>query len=226
METPKNPHSLNYRIREGLSRIAMVMRVDDWNIAKAAGLNPTQVAILSLLAAREATGLTVKEIASHLGVSQPTATDSINVLERKGYLRKAPDPKDGRAVCITLTSQGSDVLATDEADDGLAAAAVDALDAREQEDLLISLIKMIRHLQVRDSIPVQRMCVTCRFFSPYAHPDSRRPHHCHFVDAPFGQPEIRVDCRDHREADLVTRAAAWAAFEKASPAPGPGNREE
>ncbi|MFS8047619.1 MarR family winged helix-turn-helix transcriptional regulator [Rhizobium sp. BR 314] len=191
----------------------MVMRVDDWNAAKTTALNPTQFAILSLLAARARTGLAVKEIAAHLGVSQPTATDSINALERKGYLRKTPDPRDGRAVSIGLTPEGSEALLAGKAEDGLTAQAVEALDGGEQEDLLLCLIKMIRHLQERDAIPVQRMCVTCRFFSPYAHSDSERPHHCHFVDAPFGQSELRVDCQDHHEADPAARAAAWTAFE-------------
>lgn len=76
MTTPKNPHAIDTRIREGLSRLATVLRVDDWNRAKAAGLNPTQLAILTLLDGRGARGLGVKEIAAHLGVSQPTATDS------------------------------------------------------------------------------------------------------------------------------------------------------
>ena len=218
MEIPENSQSLDRRIREGLSRIAMVMRVDDWNRAKAAGLNPTQLAILSSLAARDGTGLTVKEIAAHLGVSQPTATDSINVLERKGYLAKMPDPRDGRAVSIRLTSEGAAALGAGEAGGGLTGEAVDALDDREQEALLLSLVRMIRRLQENDAIPVQRMCVTCRHFSPFAHAGARRPHHCHFVDAPFGQAEIRVDCRDHREADPAVRAAAWAAFQSGSAA--------
>jgi hypothetical protein len=49
METPKDPFSISVRIREGLSRLATAMRVDDWDRAKAAGLNPTQLAILTLL---------------------------------------------------------------------------------------------------------------------------------------------------------------------------------
>ena len=212
MKTPKDPFSISSRIREGLSRLATAMRVDDWDRAKAAGLNPTQLAILTLLEGRGETGLGVKEIAAHLGVSQPTATDSINALERKGYLAKRAGETDRRAVRVVPTADGIAVLQAADAGDGLAERAIDCLDDREQEDLLLTLIKMIRHLQQTDAIPVQRMCVSCRHFAPFAHADAARPHHCHFVDAAFGQRDLRLDCRDHEEADPASRAATREAF--------------
>lgn len=213
METPKTPFSMNHRIREGLSRIATALRVDEWNRAKAAGLNPTQLAILTLLEGRGDSGLGVKEIAAHLGVSQPTATDSINALERKGYIAKRPGETDRRAVSVMLTAGGAAALQTADIGEGLAGQAVGALDDGEQEDLLLSLVRMIRHLQETDAIPVQRMCVSCRYFAPFAHADAAQPHHCHFVDAAFGQRELHIDCRDHEEADPASRAATWDAFQ-------------
>ena len=212
MKTPKDPFSISSRIREGLSRLATAMRVDDWDRAKAAGLNPTQLAILTLLDGRRESGLGDKEIAAHLGVSQPTATDTINALERKGYLAKRPGKTDRRAVRVVPTADGIAVLQTADAGDGLAERAIDCLDDREQEDLLLTLIKMIRHLQETDAIPVQRMCISCRHFAPFAHADAARPHHCHFVDAAFGQRDLRLDCRDHEEADPAFRAATREAF--------------
>ncbi|MGJ7042039.1 DNA-binding MarR family transcriptional regulator [Shinella sp. BE166] len=213
METPKNPLSIDTRIREGLSRVGMVLRVDEWNRAKATGLNPTQLSILTLLEGREKDGLGVKEIAAHLGVSQPTATDSINALERKGFLAKRQGAADKRAVSVVLTADGASALNATDTGEGLAAQAIGALDDGEQEDLLVTLIKMIRRLQEADAIPVQRMCVTCRYFAPFAHADAARPHHCKFVDAAFGQRELRIDCRDHVEADPASRAATWDAFQ-------------
>ncbi|MGZ9719350.1 MarR family winged helix-turn-helix transcriptional regulator [Rhizobium miluonense] len=212
METPKNPVSIDYRIREGLARIAMAMRLDDWNKAKGMGLNPTQLAILSLLLGREA-GLGVKDIAAHLGVSQPTATDSINALERKGYLEKQPGQSDRRAVIVALTAEGLAAARVEDSEPGLAEQALKALDGGEQEALLLTLVKMIRQLQEAGEIPVQRMCVTCRYFAPFMHADAARPHHCHFVNAPFGQRELRVDCRDHQQADPTSRAATWETFQ-------------
>ena len=213
METTQNPGSVNHRIREGLSRIASVMRSEDWSRAKTSGLNPTQLSILELLEGR-ASGLAVKEIAANLGVSQPTATDSIAALERKELVTKNGDGADRRAVKVEITSRGRSVLAQGKQTAGVAKDAGDALTSNEQQDLLITLVKMISHLQDNDAIPIQRMCVSCRYFAPFVHSDAAHPHHCHFVDAAFGQQEIRVDCREHEIADPAVRAATWTAFNK------------
>ncbi|WP_313529576.1 hypothetical protein [Shinella sp.] len=81
----------------------------------------------------------------------------------------------------------------------------------------MTLVKMIRHLQEKNAVPVQRMCVTCRYFDPFVHRGKGRPYHCHFVDASFDRQEFRVDCRDHEQADPAFRAAAWEAFQTAYP---------
>jgi DNA-binding MarR family transcriptional regulator len=212
VETPKNPTAIHHRIREGLSRVAMVMRSDDWSRARTTGLNPTQHAIVELLEGRPA-GLGVKDIAFHLGVSQPTATDSIVALERKGYIAKRPRPDDKRSVDVCLTEEGRAVLEIGPSEN-MAELAVEALTQHEQEYLLMTLVKMIRLLQQRDAIPIQRMCVSCRFFSPFAHVDAAKPHHCNFVDAPFGQRDFRIDCRDHDTASLSSQTAIWDEFQR------------
>lgn len=211
METPKNPTSVNHRIREGLGRIAVAMRSDDWDRAKGAGLNPTQLSILETLEGRDE-GMGVNEIALYLSVSQPSATDSIKALARKGLVEKQAG-LDKRAVVVGLTEEGRSVL-TRSGGEISAEQAVDALAHHEQEELLVSLVKMIRHLQEVDAIPIQRMCATCRYFAPFKHTDAARPHHCNFVNASFGQRDIRIDCREHETADPAFRAATWDAFQK------------
>ena len=213
METPIVPKSLSLRIHEGLERIATALRADDWVSARAAGVNPTQFAILSLLEGR-IEGASVRMIADQLGVSQPSATDSISALERKGYLLRSPSASDRRSVNIGLTDEGQAALTAARTTRSVAEQAAGALDANQQEDLLVSLITMIRHLQESGNIPIQRMCVSCRHFRPYAHADAAQPHHCNFVDAAFGQQDLRIDCREHEVADPSVRAATWAAFQQ------------
>jgi hypothetical protein len=71
---------------------------------------------------------------------------------------------------------------------------------------------MIRTLQERGRIPVARMCVSCRYFQPFRYPDPDRPHHCAFVDAPFGDGELRLDCPDHAAAPAEQAARTWRTF--------------
>lgn len=186
------------------------MRYDDWNRAKGVGLNPAQLSILETLRGREA-GMGVKEIAVHFAVSQPSASDSIFALERKGLVEKR-NGSDKRAVVVSLTAKGHEVLTSSLKEGTASEQAISALVDNEQEELLLSLVKMIRHLQDMNAIPAQRMCATCRYFVPFKHPDTDRPHHCNLADVSFGRGDIRIDCREHETADTKSRAAACEAF--------------
>jgi len=221
METPSTPRSIDLRLREGLERIATAIGSDDWQGARAAGINPTQYDVLKSLQGRLA-GLTVKDIAFQLGVSQPTATDSIAAIERKGLVAKRPAPDDRRSVRVVLTDAGIEALRLGQNTPSTASRAIAALDDGEQTQLLLTLVAMIRQLQETGAIPIQRMCISCRYFGPFAHADAAKPHHCHFVDAAFGQDDLRIDCREHETADPSLRAATWSAFRQDQPQTPPG----
>lgn len=222
METPFLAPPVHTRIVEGLERIATALKSDDWARSRAIGVNPTQLAILRALDGRRS-GLSVKELSSHLGVSQPTVTDSILALERKSLIEKRADPNDGRSVRVLITGAGIAAVGDSEPGAGAVGQATAALRDDDQQQLLVQLVLVIGQLQERGSIPVQRMCVGCRYFRPYAHADAARPHHCNFVDAAFGQQDLKIDCRDHETADPSVRAATWATFHKGQPLHPPGN---
>ncbi|WP_248304960.1 MarR family transcriptional regulator [Devosia sp. FKR38] len=202
---------LSLRIQSGLERVATAMRADDWASARAADVNPAQLAVLSALDGR-ATGLAVREIAGQLGVSQPSATESISALERKGLVHRQRDAADARSVRVLSTPAGAAALAAAQAARSVGGQAVGALAPAQQQDLLVALVAMIRQLQDSGALPIQRMCVSCRHFRPNAHADAHRPHHCTFVDAAFGTQDLRMDCHEHETANPATRAATWAAF--------------
>lgn len=93
------------------------------------------------------------------------------------------------------------------------AAALADLSEAEQTNLLNTLIKLIRSLQLRKAIPPQRLCVTCKYFRPHVHPRPEAPHHCAFVDAPFGDRGLRLDCTEHEPANSAEEARNWAVFD-------------
>src|SRR3954451_23862039 len=55
-------------------------------------------------------GLGLRELARLVGIAAPTATRMIDGLEARGFVTRARDPKDGRAVRIALTAEGAEVL--------------------------------------------------------------------------------------------------------------------
>lgn len=205
------PDPVPSRLHEGFERIALVLRADLWSAAGEVGLHPTQAQVLSLLAARPA-GLRAKTIAAHLAVSPPSMADTLAALERKGLLRRTPDPSDARAVIARLTDEGRAHVRAVAAAVSQVTLALAQLSVAEQADLLLTQIKLIRTLQLAGAIPVQRMCVSCHHFRPNAHPADAQPHHCAFVDAAIGDRDLRIDCGEHEAADPAVQSANWTAF--------------
>lgn len=221
---PRTP--LPDRLQDGLERLAGLNRVEQWRIASAQGLNPTQLMLLNLLGRPGFDDLRVQDIARELGLSQPTVTDSLTALERKGLVARASDAQDRRAVRNRLTEQGREALLSLRGGLTLTGKALSGLSAKEQGDLLQLLIKMIRTLLDDGQMPMQRMCVTCRHFRPQMSPGTDTPHFCDFVRAPFGSQDLRIDCGEHDAAPPDRLAATWRNFIAAAPGSGHPHQQE
>jgi DNA-binding MarR family transcriptional regulator len=205
---------LAQRVTTGLAKVGIALKQQAWAEAGGRGLTPTQGQALALLRASPA-GLRPGELAEQLGVTAPTASDSVAALVRKGLVTKAPLAADGRAVIVRLTPAGIGEAAAAAAWPDFLLEAVGELSATEQAAFLRALVTMIGSLQLKGRIPVARMCVSCRFFQPFRYDDPTRPHHCAFVDAPFGDGELRLDCADHAAAPAEQAARTWHAFRAA-----------
>jgi DNA-binding MarR family transcriptional regulator len=200
------------RILAGLSRIALVLRHRGWVDATEWGVTPTQGQILTLLASRPQETLGVSRIAGELALTKPTVSDSISTLVRKGLVEKVRSQSDGRAVELRLTARGGQLAEGTSAWPEFLQSAVQALSEEERGVFLRGLVKMVRSLQEQGLIPVTRMCVNCRFFGPFAYPESKRPHHCGFLGEAIGDGMLQVDCRDFEAAGAERMVEIWNVF--------------
>lgn len=185
----------------GLTRLGQAIRLSAWHNAGPGNLTPLQADIVLFLAG-DRRPRRQTEVVSALASTPPTVSDAVRALTAKQLVERRRDPADSRAVTLTLTEAGraeAERLAVVPEPLADALAAVGDADVAA---MLRGVTTMIRVLQRHQAIPVSRTCVTCRFYRPDAHPeDPVRPHHCLFVDAPFGDAELRIDCPDHQAAD-------------------------
>jgi len=142
-------------------------------------------------------------IASQLGVTPATASDAVKVLVEKGLVQKGKAEDDRRAIAIRLTLIGRNYAQKVARWADFLEVAVDELTPEEKRVFLRGLIKIIHKLQEQGQISVARMCVTCQYFRPNIYDDAEYPHHCAFVDAPFGDRHLKVDCPEHRLVSLT-----------------------
>lgn len=77
-------------------------------IEKQCGVNGAQLWIMQEL--YENSNLRVGELAQKLAIHQTTASNLLDVLEKRGYISKTRDAADQRVVRINLTGQGTSLL--------------------------------------------------------------------------------------------------------------------
>ncbi len=199
--------ALPKRIAAGLGRLALALKAKAWRGASDEGITPTQGELLARLH-EQPEGMRLGDLALQLGISAPTASDAVATLVSKALVEKQPGP-DKRSVTLRLTKAGRKMALRAGDWTSFLASSVETLAPQEQASFILSLVKIIRHMQEKGDISPQRMCVTCVHFRPYAHNDATRPHHCAFVDAAFGDAEIRLNCADHDAADDAQQKLAW-----------------
>jgi DNA-binding MarR family transcriptional regulator len=181
------------RLAHGLSRAAVAI---DMAGDGTAGLERTFAQQLILLHLRQRYGtFALDELATALAMTETDTLAALGTLAREGLVAMSPTPsytphevrvgltERGRAEAPELLNWAADLLVE-----------IDRLSEEEQRQLLQLVVERIIAMQSSGQIPVTRMCMTCRFFEPYAHVGSDAPHHCHLVEAPFGSTLLRLRC--------------------------------
>jgi DNA-binding MarR family transcriptional regulator len=206
----ENP-PLAVRVLSGILQINTAMKAQAWQQAGHRRLTPTQGQILALLR-RRGEGMRLSEVAEGLGVSLPTASDAVSSLTQKGFARKDRSDLDARAVRVQLTAEGETEAAGAAGWPDFLLQGLGEMNPAEQEIFLRGVVKIVHSLEEGQYLPSQRMCITCKHFRPHVHGDSRRPHHCALLDAPFGGADLRLDCAEQEPADAAKREQNWRAF--------------
>jgi len=71
---------------------------------KEAQISQSQVILIEYAASKPGCG--IQEMAKGLGLATPTVSISVRQLEKAGFIERQPDPQDGRAGRLFLTSAG------------------------------------------------------------------------------------------------------------------------
>ena len=198
----------------GLEKISLAMKSRTWRREGRAGLGPLQRQVLTLLRAKPDQSAQVSAIAEELVVRLPTASEAVATLERKRLVKRSRSHRDGRVVTVELTTRGAKACAPPAGMPNHLAAAAGSLSPAEQVIFLKGLMKVIRTLQEQGEIAVARMCVTCRYFRPHQHDDASQPHHCDFVNAPFGEQALRLECLEYEPATISQARESWDRFNR------------
>lgn len=182
------------RLLAQLERLGLLLRSDDRRAGGRGALQPIHLALLRYLARANRFSDTPRAAVAYLGQTKGTVSQSLGVLERRGYLKKRPDPRDGRVVHLELTAKGRRAARNDPAS---LAAAAQGLRREEVEAAAGLLERLLRGLQEASGGRSFGPCETCRYLTR----EGTRAR-CAYFGALLAAHETELICEEHawREA--------------------------
>lgn len=186
--------STESKIVASLERISQAFRVLLWQESKEHSLTPIQVQVLIFLLHHSAEKRKVSYLADEFNMTKATISDTIKTLEQKNLISKEYEPHDTRSYIISLTQKGKEVANETSFFTKEIRKPIHKLAPDDKENLLFSLLNIIRHLNKSEVITIQRMCMSCTY---YQTSDKGLKHFCTLLNQDLHVTDLRIDCPEH-----------------------------
>ena len=192
--------SIDSKIVASLERISQAFRVLLWNESKEFSLSPIQVQVLIFLLHHSDEKRKVSYLAAEFNMTKATVSETVKTLEQKQLIRKEYEPQDTRSYIINLTKKGKEVAKQTSMFAEQIQVPIDKLHSTDKENLLLSLLGIIHHLNKSGIITIQRMCFTCHFYKANK---NGKEHFCGLLNTKLADNELRIDCAEHKQKNAV-----------------------
>lgn len=186
--------SIESKIIASLERVSQAFRVLLWNESKEHSLSPIQVQVLIFLLHHSDQKRKVSYLADEFNMTKATISDTIKTLEQKALIKKEYEQHDTRSYIIQLTKKGKEIAEQTSLFSEQIQIPIDKLHSTDKENLLLSLLDIIHHLNKSGIITIQRMCFTCHFYKANM---NGQEHFCRLLNSKLKDNELRIDCPEH-----------------------------
>ena len=190
----RKPEGLDAKLVGALDRAGHALDAELRRGARANGLTATQARVLLRLSAEPVERRRVGALAAEFDLRQPTVSDAVSALERKGLIRRRAARDDARAVDLELTERGRRVAAALSDWDERVHVSLGELAGERKEAALSLLLDLLADLNRQGVIAEARMCTTCSYFRRRA--DSGA--YCNLLEVALEPADLRVDCPEHQ----------------------------
>ncbi len=184
------------RIVAALERVSQAFRALLWNEGKENSLSPIQVQVLIFLLHHSTDKGKVGYLADEFNMTKATISETVKSLEEKKQVRKEYDNLDTRSFTIHLTKNGKALAVETSHFAAELQTPINKLADADKENLLLSLLDIIRHLNQQGIITIQRMCLTCVHYRPM---NNGKVHFCQLLNQKLASTELRIDCPEYTE---------------------------
>lgn len=180
-------------IYEHLERISHLLRADARRAGDSNDLQPVQLDALHYLSICNAYSNTPAAVADYLGLTKGTVSQTLRVLENRGYIEKQPDTKDRRVVHLWLTAKGTALvdgsIPPKSLENGIA-----RLSASGRQQLSTALCQLLEAMQQANQLRPFGVCIRCRHNTALG--DTR--FRCELTQELLGPAQEQRICREHQ----------------------------
>lgn len=142
-----------------IERISNIVNSEEKKFLNPLGLQTIHLEVLNYLSISNKYSNTPVAVSKYLGNTKGTTSQTINLLENKGYLKKVNNPEDKRSIKLKLTMRGESLV--DLFNSKMNKISVDNRDIKVAEEVLKKILISIQRSNSNKSFGI---CKTCRFF--------------------------------------------------------------
>ncbi len=186
--------NIESKIIASLERISQAFKVLLWHESIKHSLTPIQIQILVFLLNHSEEKRNVSYLSKEFNLTKATISDTIKALTQKHLIKKTSLLKDNRSFVIHLTNRGLKIAQKISLFTHQLKIPIQKLNKNNKENLLLSLIDIIRHLNEAGIITIQRMCFTCQY---YKSSKINQTHFCILLNKKLLDKDLRIDCPEH-----------------------------
>ena len=180
-----------YEGQDLLERLNNLLRMEARAFGRKYGLQPVQIEALTYLTRCNRYSDTPQAVTEYLGLTKGTVSQSLKVLEQKGFLRKQQDTEDKRVTHLAVTAKGRKLIDQAFPAKSLQAALAKTNTDQENkvEETLRSLLREMQQLHDRRTFAA---CHTCRF-----NERQKKGYFCGLTKEPLSNRDVHLICREH-----------------------------
>ncbi len=174
-----------------LERIGNLLRAEARQARTDPPLQPVQLEILHYLNLCNQHSDMPAAVTEYLGLTKGTVSQSLTVLEKKGYIEKKPDPADKRVIHLILTEKGKWAVETTLPPELLKQGLARML-PQTRDQLLSNLETLLKAMQSARGFKPFGVCGTC-----YHLQKGNDSNVCQLTRLPVPAQELDLVCREH-----------------------------
>ena len=178
-----------------IERLSNLLRNEFRREGGAFGLQPIQLEALHYLSMCNRYSDTPMAVTEYLGQTKGTISQSLKILENKGFITKHADANDRRMTHLQVTPSGENLVSM-AIPVPLFTNAEQYLDEKSQDRIVVALKQLLHAVQRSNGMKSFGVCSSCR----YNQNSGEEEYFCGLTKETLTTQDIQLICREHEAA--------------------------